>query len=100
MAQLGARLNGIQKVRGSSPLSSTKENQSKPVEVAHGFCSFGCARFFLRTALTPNTVGQQTQTNQHHENRTPFVGHHPHGEGYLAGQGQDPYHNNYAKGKA
>ena len=100
MAQLGARLNGIQKVRGSSPLSSTKEKQPKPVEVAHGFCSFGCACFFLRTALTPNTVGQQTQTNQHHENRTPFVGHHPHGEGYLAGQGQDPYHNNYAKGKA
>ena len=25
MAQLGARLNGIQKVRGSNPLSSTKE---------------------------------------------------------------------------
>jgi hypothetical protein len=26
VAQLGARLNGIQKVSGSNPLSSTKEN--------------------------------------------------------------------------
>ena len=27
MAQLGARLNGIQEARGSIPLSSTKQNQ-------------------------------------------------------------------------
>jgi hypothetical protein len=29
VAQLGARLNGIQKVSGSNPLSSTKENPVK-----------------------------------------------------------------------
>lgn len=29
MAQLGARLNGIQKVRGSNPLISIKKSRSK-----------------------------------------------------------------------
>ena len=31
VAQLGARLNGIQKVRGSTPLSSTNIFKAKPV---------------------------------------------------------------------
>jgi hypothetical protein len=34
VAQLGARLNGIQKVRGSSPLSSTKAVISSPCRIA------------------------------------------------------------------
>jgi hypothetical protein len=37
VAQLGARLNGIQKVKGSNPFSSTKRNLKAVNLEIHGF---------------------------------------------------------------
>ena len=37
MAQLGARLNGIQKVRGSNPLTSTHQSLGVAVNARQGF---------------------------------------------------------------
>ena len=43
MAQLVARLNGIQKVRGSNPLSSTKREHPN---ISDSFSFYGCSDMF------------------------------------------------------
>ena len=47
MAQLGARLNGIQKVRGSNPLSSTRTLQKRDVAKSSVFLLVWSGNFVL-----------------------------------------------------
>lgn len=88
VAQLGARLNGIQKVRGSNPLSSTKSRMQNPGEPDPRILVYGAtvlrqaqeppsARFALKQraeGLARHPVNQQAQPYQHHKNRASFVG--------------------------